>query len=108
MAAVSHTNGHFVLGSTVGVGPTLVSPVALSWLDPDHLVVLAGSELYSVPVNGGVQAPIEPAPAGADSVTATGPGHIAVAGGNDQIWTLSGLGQPVLHEWRGTSAAYQG
>jgi hypothetical protein len=107
MAAVSHSGGHFVLGSTVGVGPTLVSPVALSWLDPDHLVVLADSELYSVPVNGGVEAPIETVPTGADAVAATGPGRIAVAGGG-HIWTLSGLGQPVQHELRGTSAAYQG
>jgi hypothetical protein len=106
MAAVSHTNGHFVLGSTVAVGPTLVSPAALSWLDPDHLVVLAGSELYSVPVNGGVQVPIDPAPTGADSVTATGQGHIALAGGG-QVWTSSGLDQAMQPELRGTSAAYQ-
>ncbi|MDQ2876993.1 MAG: LpqB family beta-propeller domain-containing protein, partial [Actinomycetota bacterium] len=107
MAAVSRTQGQFGLGPTVAVGPTLADPVALSWLDPDHLVVLARSELYSVPVNGGVQGPIEPAPAGAVSVTATGPGRIALAGGG-QIWTSSGLDQGMLFAVKGTGAAYQG
>jgi Lipoprotein LpqB beta-propeller domain/Sporulation and spore germination len=107
MAAVSRTHGQFGLGSTVAVGPTLADPVALSWLDPDHLVVLARSELYSVPVNGGLQSAIDPAPTAADSVTATGLGHITLAGGG-QIWTSSGLDQGMLPAVRGTSAAYQG
>lgn len=107
MAAVSRTRGQFGLGSTVAVGPTLADPVALSWLDPDHLVVLARSELYSVPVNGGLQGAIEPAPTAADSVTATGPGQMALAG-NGQIWTSSGLDQGMLFAVRGGGAAYQG
>jgi Lipoprotein LpqB beta-propeller domain/Sporulation and spore germination len=106
MAAVSRTGGQFGLGSTVAVGPTLANPVALSWLDPDHLVVLARSELYSVPVNGGVQAAIDPAPTLAVSVTATGPGHIALAGGG-QIWTSSGKDQGMLPAVKGAAAAYQ-
>jgi hypothetical protein len=107
MAAVTRTHGQFVLGSTVAVGPTLADPSALSWLDPDDLVVLARSELYSVPVNGGVQDPIAPAPAAAASVTATGPGHIALAGGG-QIWTSSGIDQAMQPiPVGGSSAAYQ-
>ena len=107
MAAVTNMDGQFVLGSTVAVGPTLQEPSAISWLDADDLVVLARSELYSVPVNGGAQDPITVAPGGAVSVTAAGGGHIALSSG-DQIWTSSGLDQamqPIAPE--GNSAAYQ-
>jgi hypothetical protein len=106
MAAVTRTSGEFVLGPTVAVGPTLASPVALSWLDPDHLCVLTHSELFSVPVNGGVQDPIDPAPPGAGSITATGPGHIALAGGG-QIWTSSGLDQVMQPVLKGSGVGYQ-
>jgi hypothetical protein len=106
MAAVSRTRGQFGLGSTVAVGPTLIDPMALSWLDADHLVVLASSELYSVPVNGGVQAAIDPAPTAAESVSATGPGQIALDGAG-QIWTSSGLDQGILPAPKGNSATYQ-
>jgi hypothetical protein len=96
-----------VLGSTVAVGPTLAGPSALDWLDADDLVVLAGSELYSVPVNGGAQERITPAPAGAVSVTATGTGQIALAGG-DQIWVSSGLDQGMQQiTAQGSNVAYQ-
>jgi Lipoprotein LpqB beta-propeller domain len=107
MAAVSHLGGEFLLGTTVAVGPTLASPIALSWYDPDHLVVLARSELYSVPVNGGAPAPVAAAPAGVSSVTATGPGRIAVAGGG-QVYVSTGPEQNMLPGPRGTDAAYQG
>jgi hypothetical protein len=106
MAAVTRTRGEFVLGPTVAVGPTLAGPVALSWLDPDHLCVLTHSELFSVPVNGGVQDPIDPAPPGASSITATGPGHIALAGGG-QIWTSSGLDQVMQPVLKGSGVGYQ-
>jgi hypothetical protein len=108
MAAVTRTRqGQFLLGSTVAVGPTLSDPIALSWLDPDDLVVLARSELYAVPVNGGAQVAITPAPAAAISVTATGQGHIALAGGN-QIWISSGPDQGMQQiSAQGSSAAYQ-
>ena len=107
MAAVTNTEGQFVLGSTVAVGPTLGDPSAISWLDADDLVVLAGSELYSVPVNGGAQDPITPAPAGAVSVTAAGGDHIALSSGT-QIWTSSHLDQAMqLIPPQGSSASYQ-
>jgi hypothetical protein len=107
MAAVTRTQGQFVLGSTVAVGPTLDDPSAISWLDADDLVVLAGSELYSVPVNGGAPDPITPAPGGALSVTAAGPGHIALSGGG-QIWASSNLDQAMqLITPQGSSASYQ-
>ena len=54
------------------VGPALTDPVALSWYDADHLVVLSRSQLYEVPVNGG--APIAGGPGtGRRPVTAAGP-----------------------------------
>jgi len=108
MAAVTRTpQGQFVLGSTVAVGPTLAGPSALDWLDADDLVVLAGSELYSVPVNGGAQERITPAPAGAVSLTATGTGQIALAGGG-QIWVSSGLDQGMQQiTAQGSNVAYQ-
>jgi hypothetical protein len=106
MAAVSHIGTGYQLGpTTVSVGPTLTDPAALSWLDPDHLVVLARSQLYSVPVNGGALIPIDPAPPGASLVSAAGPGHIAVGGGGD-IWTTTGPDQPWAPSVKGTSAAY--
>jgi hypothetical protein len=107
MAAVTHTAAGYLLGpTTVSVGPSLPDPLALSWLDPDHLVVLARSQLYSVPVNGGALVPIDPAPQGASSVSAAGPTHITVGGGGE-IWTSTGLDQPWGQPIRGTSAAYQ-
>jgi hypothetical protein len=107
MAAVTTTQGQFVLGSTVAVGPTLGDPSAIAWLDADDLVVLARSELYSVPVNGGAPDPITPAPGGAVSVTAAGGTHIALSGGG-QLWTSSGLDQamqPITPP--GSGASYQ-
>ncbi|MGH3275579.1 MAG: LpqB family beta-propeller domain-containing protein, partial [Streptosporangiaceae bacterium] len=107
MAAITRSGTQFVLGPTVAVGPTLPGPTALSWLDPDHLVVLAHSLLYSVPVNGGTPVPVGPAPTGVDSVTAAGPGRIAVAGGG-QIWTSSGPDQVMQPAVKGAGAVYQG
>jgi hypothetical protein len=107
MAAVSHPGSDYQLGPTVAVGPSLDDAAALSWLDPDHLVVLAHSLLYSVPVSGGAPAVIEAAPPGATSVSATGPGRIAVAG-SGQIWTSTGPQQALVPITEpGTSAGYQ-
>ncbi len=57
------------------VGPDLVDPVALSWWDADHLLVLdhrnGGSQLFKVPLDGGTSTPV-PTPRGAVSVSANG------------------------------------
>lgn len=109
MAAVTQANGHFQLGPTVALAPGVAgNPVALSWLDPDHLVVLARSELYDVPVNGQAAVPLVSAPPGMTSVTAAGPGQIAVAGGG-QLLTSSGPDQalqPLQAGVKGASPAY--
>jgi hypothetical protein len=106
MAAVTEASGGFALGPTVALAPGLAGePVALSWLDPDHLVVLARSELYDVPVNGQAAQPLVSAPPGMDSVSAAGPGQIAVAGGG-QVLTSSGPDQTLQPATKGTSPAY--
>lgn len=59
------------------VGSDLAQPVALSWLDPDHLLVLdrAGKGrnlIYEVPLNGGKSTPV-PTPPGVVSLSAAWP-----------------------------------
>lgn len=45
------------IGATVTIGASIPKPEAVSWLDPDDVVVLAGArsgtQLWKVPVNGG-------------------------------------------------------
>ncbi len=61
IAAISHNSTSTYIAQTLGtlrVGSDLADPVALSWLDPDHLLVLNESapghaEIYEVPLNGG-------------------------------------------------------
>ncbi len=75
-------------------------PVALSWWDSDHLLVLAqlrggASQLYEVPLNGGVSAP-RVTPAGATSVTVSGTDVVVGSAGRraaplGRIWRMSGL-----------------
>jgi hypothetical protein len=64
-------NQHFLT-----VGPELADPVALCWWGPDHLLVLDrqdnGTELYEVPLNGGVSTPLPNSPPNAISVTGDG------------------------------------
>jgi hypothetical protein len=106
MAAVTEASGAFALGPTVALAPGVAGdPVALSWLDPDHLVVLARSELYDVPVNGQAAVPLVPAPPGMDEVSAAGPGEIAVAGGG-QVLTSSGGDLALQPAVKGASPVY--
>jgi Lipoprotein LpqB beta-propeller domain len=106
MAAVTEADGEFALGPTVSLAPGLAGePAALSWLDPDHLVVLARSELYDVPVNGEAAVPLVSAPPGMDDVSAAGPGQIAVAGGGE-VLTSSGPDQALQFAVKGASPAY--
>lgn len=59
------------------VGSELADPVALSWVDPDHLMVLdqvrpGRNEIYEVPLNGGASTEIT-TPPGAISLAAASP-----------------------------------
>jgi hypothetical protein len=107
LSAVTRTASQVLLGPTVAIGASLTGPSALSWYDPDHLVVLAGSQLYEVPANGGAADPLGPVPPGTQSVTAAGPGQIATTS-HGEVLTSSGPDQIQQSTARGTGAAYPG
>ena len=106
VAAISQTPSNTYLGQSnhlVTVGSDIANPVALSWLDADHLVVLdhrgrAPAQLYEVPLDGGVSTQVT-TPAGVTSVAASGSAVVVgtvVAGGGagssqDQILMSPGL-----------------
>jgi hypothetical protein len=67
IAAISRNSPHFTYiaqtSNMLRVGTDLAKPVGLTWLDPDHLLVLAQTgngrtQLYEVPLNGGQSTPI--------------------------------------------------
>ena len=62
LTAIGGSGTSISFSSTVIIGPALTDPIALSWYDADHLVVLSRSQLYEVPVNGGAPIPAGPAP----------------------------------------------
>jgi len=107
LSAVTRTSSQVLLGATAAIGASLTGPSALSWYDPDHLVVLAGSQLYEVPANGGAADPLGPVPPGTQWVTAAGPGQIATTS-HGEILTSSGPDQIQQPTARGTGAAYPG
>jgi Lipoprotein LpqB beta-propeller domain/Sporulation and spore germination len=61
---------------TLRVGSDIANPVALTWLDPDHLLVLSRSggrtQMFQVPLNGGESTEIS-IPGGVTSVAASWP-----------------------------------
>jgi hypothetical protein len=80
VAAISKSNAFTYLAQTnqmLRVGSDVVDPVALTWLNPDHLLVLdrlgpTKTELFEVPLNGGQSTEI-PTPRGVASVAASQP-----------------------------------
>jgi hypothetical protein len=115
VAAISQPTARLVYlaesDEMVTVGSDISSPVALSWWDRDHLLVLGRNngtaQLYDVPLNGQESKPVV-TPAAAMSVATSGSGLVvgtATAGhargetGAD-IWTsdgLNGLWRQVAH-----------
>src|SRR5262249_42035367 len=77
--AISKTEFTF-LGQTsqmLRVGSDIADPTALTWLDPDHLLAIGGSDprkslLYEVPLNGSASREVA-TPRGITSVTASWP-----------------------------------
>ena len=72
-----------LISLTVQVGPGLVQARSLAWYDADDLIVLAGVSspaLWVVPVDGQAPSISQPAPIGADSITADGAMNALVAG----------------------------
>ena len=81
------------------VGPDLAQPDTLTWYDADDLIVLAGSgaraALSEVPVDGQDSSSSQPAPAGANAITAAGGMNALVAGLSDnQLAVSTGLEGP--------------
>lgn len=80
IAAISRNSNFTYIAQTspmLRVGSDLAHPIALSWLDPDHLLVLdqtgpGRTEIYEVPLNGGASTEIT-TPAGVTSLSATWP-----------------------------------
>lgn len=107
VAAATRSDGQISLGPAITIGTSLKDPAAISWYDPDHLIVLSGSQLYEVPVNGGATETVGPGGAGSQVITSAGPGQIAV-GGHGEILTSSGPNQIQQPAEKGTSPAYPG
>jgi hypothetical protein len=83
IAAISKNPGFTYIAQTssvLRVGTDVADPISLTWLDPDHLLVLSrtssgSNQLFDVPLNGGQSIPIA-TPRDAISVTANWPsGH---------------------------------
>ena len=80
IAAISRNSTFTYIAQTsqmLRVGSDLAHPVALTWLDPDHLLVLnqaspGRTEIYEVPLNGGASTEIT-TPPGVTSLSATWP-----------------------------------
>jgi len=113
LTSVSRAHGQTSMGPGVNIiGTSLntdaaAAPSSLSWYDPDHLIVLAGTQLYEVPVNGGKAIAGGPVPRGAESLTSAGPGRIAAVS-QGEILTSSGPQQIQQPAFKGTSPAYPG
>jgi hypothetical protein len=88
LAAVSYQGSSASLGPSIAVGSGLRKPVALSWLDPYNLVVLANSAMYEVPLTGAAGQQLGPAPTGADALTTDGT-ELVVGTSQNQIWRSS-------------------
>jgi Lipoprotein LpqB beta-propeller domain/Sporulation and spore germination len=87
------------INGPVQVGPDVAQPDTLTWYDADDLIVLAGSStkatLSEVPVDGQNSVSSQPAPAGANAITAAGGMNALVAGLSDhQLAVSTGLEGP--------------
>jgi hypothetical protein len=81
IAAISMNSGQYTYvaqnSQLLRVGTDVPDPISLTWLDPDHLLVLSQNgqdktELFEVPLNGGQSTPIA-TPRGAVCVAASWP-----------------------------------
>jgi hypothetical protein len=101
-------------GPVLTVGPDLVNPIALTWWNSDHLLVLEHphggvSQLYDVPVNGGESTKVL-TPPNAISVTANGTFIAVETAGNGQPAVLAsrGLEGSWVQVDAGTAPTYAG
>jgi Lipoprotein LpqB beta-propeller domain/Sporulation and spore germination len=85
LAAVRTIRGVVSFGPAVSVGTGLPNARSVSWYNAYNLVVLAGSEVYEVPLTGGPgqQRPLGAAPDRAQSITTNGTVLVAGTAGGD-------------------------
>lgn len=107
LTAISGTGASIVFDAAVTVGASVTDPVALSWYDSDHLIVLSRTQLYQVPANGGPALSVAGVSLGTRSVTALGPGQIATEA-NGEVLTSTGPDENQERVAKGTSPAYPG
>ncbi len=72
LAAVRHDHGTISFGPAVTAGTGLADPLALSWLTPYYLAVLADSGIYEVPLTGAAGSELGTVPSGAETLTTDG------------------------------------
>jgi hypothetical protein len=106
LTAIGGKGTSAAFSSTITIGQDVSQPIALSWYDAYHVMVLAGNQLYELPVNGGQAVPAGPA-TGATMMTAAGLGQVATAG-NGVILTSSGPNQSQQPATEGTDPTYPG
>jgi hypothetical protein len=103
-------------GPVLTVGPDLVNPIALSWWDSDHLLVLERqsgvAQLYVVPLDGEKSTKVD-VPPNAVSVTANGTfiavGVPSLAGhGQPTVLASNGLEGPWIQVHPGSTPTYEG
>jgi hypothetical protein len=86
LAAATSQPGSVTLGPAVAVENGLASPVALSWYSPYDLMVLAGEQVWEVPLTGGSGQSLGSTPADADSLTTNG-NTVAVGTSGGEYYT---------------------
>ena len=128
VAAISKNGGSTFIAQiqqTLRVGSDIANPVAVTWLDPDHLLVLSRSsgrtQLFEVPLNGAESTEI-PTPRGVTSVAVNWPSGqpanviIGIAATPTSLGTIevskTGLTnpdwQPVVKGVEGTTPVFPG
>jgi hypothetical protein len=112
LAAAMRDRTGFLLSNPDLLGPSMPPPVALTWFDEDHLLVVTGtgegSQLWEVPVDGDNPSSLVKQ-AGILTVTAAGPGnplYLGLAGG--RLDRLAGPNQPLADITAGQAVIYPG
>lgn len=86
LAAATSQPGQVTLGPAVAVENGLANPVAISWYSPYDLMVLAGGQVWEVPLTGGSGQSLGSTPADADSLSTNG-NTVAVGTSGGQYYT---------------------
>ncbi|HSS91872.1 MAG TPA: LpqB family beta-propeller domain-containing protein [Streptosporangiaceae bacterium] len=112
VGAITRSGGAVFITQAVPLAPGFTGPIALTWYDEDHLLVITrsanGTRLLEVPVNGDLPIPKSPQP-GMASITAAGPQnalYVGVSGG--RLESSVGLSEPWRDITAGSAATYPG